>query len=180
MILAGTVLRRVNWPLRLSLAALALVALPCFIHSVAAAPKEFVPQSGTIEQRLGRLEEAMQELTREIRAMRESQEVTAPPVVLKTVPAHGAKDVNPSLKEIKVTFSKDMEDGSWSWSQRGDVAFPEVTGKPRFIDKRTAVLPVKLEPGTTYYIGLNSEKFGNFKDTRGVSAIPYPLMFKTK
>jgi RNA polymerase sigma-70 factor (ECF subfamily) len=41
-------------------------------------------------------------------------------------------------------------------------------------------LPVKLEPGKTYVIWLNSQKFGNFKDTDGKSAVPYLLVFETK
>ena len=45
--------------------------------------------------------------------------------------------------------------------------------------KRTCVLPVKLEPGKTYAIWLNSQKFGNFKDTDGRSAVPYLLVFRT-
>jgi RNA polymerase sigma-70 factor (ECF subfamily) len=42
------------------------------------------------------------------------------------------------------------------------------------------VLPVKLEPGKTYAIWVNSGEFGNFKDTDGRSAVPYLLVFKTK
>ena len=39
---------------------------------------------------------------------------TAPPVVVKTIPAAGATDVEPGLTEIRVTYSKAMQDGSWS------------------------------------------------------------------
>ncbi|HWC59753.1 MAG TPA: Ig-like domain-containing protein, partial [Verrucomicrobiae bacterium] len=38
------------------------------------------------------------------------------PVVVKTIPEAGTKDVAPGVMEIKVTFSKEMSDGSWSWS----------------------------------------------------------------
>ena len=37
-----------------------------------------------------------------------------PPVVVKTVPEAGAKDVPSGITEIKITFSKDMADRSWS------------------------------------------------------------------
>jgi hypothetical protein len=40
----------------------------------------------------------------------------APPVVVKTSPEAGASDVDPTLSEIRVTFSKKMLDKSWSWS----------------------------------------------------------------
>jgi hypothetical protein len=93
----------------------------------------------------------------------------APPVVVKTVPESGTDGVD------------DMQDGSWSWSTWGKDTFPQTTGKPHYLDdKRTCVLPVKLQPGKTYAIWLNSENFGNFKDAAGHTAVPYLLIFKTK
>jgi hypothetical protein len=106
---------------------------------------------------------------------------SVPPVVVKTVPEAGTAEVDPKLTEIKVTFSKDMQDGSWSWAMHSKESFPKLDGKPKYLaDKRTCVLPVKLEPGKTYAIWVNSEEFGNFKDTDGRSAVPYLLVFKTK
>lgn len=113
-----------------------------------------------------------------------AEEITlesVPPVVAKTVPEAGATDVDPMLTEIQVTFSKDMKDRTWSWSTASTESFPKMNGKPKYLDnKRTCVAPVKLEPGKTYAIGVNSRKFGNFKDTFGKSAVPYLLVFKTK
>ncbi len=106
---------------------------------------------------------------------------SVPPVVVKTVPEAGTAEVDPKLTEIKVTFSKDMKDGSWSWVIHSKESYPKMDGNPKYLaDKRTCVLPVKLEPGKTYAIWVNSEKFGNFKDTDGRSAVPYLLVFKTK
>ena len=106
---------------------------------------------------------------------------TAPPVVVKTVPQAGADDIDPAMNEIKVTFSKDMKDNSWSWTTLSKESFPTLDGKPKYLaNKRTCVLPVKLEAGKTYAIWVNSEKFGNFKDADGRSAVPYLLVFKTK
>ena len=105
----------------------------------------------------------------------------APPVVVNTVPAAGADGVDPGLTEIRVTYSKDMADGSWSWSTWGTDTFPEMTGRPRYLaDKRTCVAPVRLQPGRTYATWLNSENFGNFKDADGRPAVPYLLVFKTR
>ena len=105
----------------------------------------------------------------------------APPVVIKTEPQAGATDVDPAITEIKVTYSKQMKDGSWSWSTWGEDTFPKMTGKPHYeADKRTCVAPVKLEPGHTYAIWLNSDNFGNFRDTNGEKAVPYLLVFETK
>lgn len=106
---------------------------------------------------------------------------SVPPVVVKTIPEAGADEVDPNLTEIKVTFSKNMQDGSFSWATHSKESFPKVDGKPKYLaDKRTCVLPVKLEPGKTYAIWVNSEKLGNFKDTDGRSAVPYLLVFRTK
>jgi RNA polymerase sigma-70 factor (ECF subfamily) len=71
---------------------------------------------------------------------------SVPPVVVKTVPKAGADEVDAKLTEIKVTFSKEMEDRSWSWSGLSKESYPKVDGKPKYLaDKRTCVLPVKLE-----------------------------------
>jgi RNA polymerase sigma-70 factor (ECF subfamily) len=106
---------------------------------------------------------------------------SAPPVVVETVPMAGTSNVDSALAEIKVTFSKPMRDGTWSWSTMSKDSFPAVDGKPKYLtNKRTCVLPVKLETGKTYAIWLNSDKFRNFKDTDGHPAVPYLLVFKTK
>ena len=105
---------------------------------------------------------------------------TAQPVIVKTLPQAGAADIDAKTMEIQVTFSKDMMDESWSWSQLSDDSFPKIIGKPKYLkDKRTCVVTVKLEPGKTYAIWLNSEKFGGFKDADGRSGVPYLLVFKT-
>lgn len=105
---------------------------------------------------------------------------SAPPVVVKTVPVAGATDADPALTEIKVTYSKAMQDGSWSWSTWGEENYPETTGAPRYLaDGRTCVLPVKLQLGKFYAIWLNSDKFKNFTDAQGRAAVPYLLTFTT-
>ena len=106
---------------------------------------------------------------------------TVPPVVVKTIPKAGSVDVDPNLKEIRVTFSKNMRDRSWSWSTAWQDSNPEITGGPKYLeDNRTCVLEVKLQPGRAYGFWLNSERFGNFKDKDGRKAVPYLLVFETK
>ena len=103
------------------------------------------------------------------------------PVVVKTVPEAGTKDVSPGIVEIKVTFSKEMTDQSWSWSSAWKDSTPESIGKPRYEpDHRTCRLKVKLEPNKTYGYWLNSQNFHGFKDAQGHSAVPYLLVFQTK
>ena len=105
-----------------------------------------------------------------------------PPSVIKTSPTAGATDVSPDLKEITVTFSKEMTDQSWSACHVRQQNFPEIAGKIHYqSDKKTCVLPVKLEPGKTYAIWFNmGAKYGNFKDTDGNPSVPYLLVFETK
>jgi Big-like domain-containing protein len=106
-----------------------------------------------------------------------------PPSVVKTVPQSGDTRVDPSLKEIRVTFSKDMmTDRMWSWAMNSKETFPqfEADGVHYLPDKRTCVLPVKLEPKRTYVIWINSQKFDAFRDRGNRPAAPYLLVFETR
>ena len=107
---------------------------------------------------------------------------TMPPVVIKTLPTAGDTEVDPSIEEIRVTFSKDMmTEKMWSWVQISKETFPEVTGEARYLkDKRTCVAPVKLEPGKTYVIWFNRGEYNSFRDEDNNPAIPYLLVFQTK
>jgi RNA polymerase sigma-70 factor (ECF subfamily) len=104
-----------------------------------------------------------------------------PPVVVKTVPEAGATDVDPTLTEIRVTFSKEMTDGNWAFARVNPESYPQTTGRPRYLeDKRTCVLPVKLEPGKGYVIWLNRPPYDSFMDTGKRKAVSYLLTFETK
>ena len=103
------------------------------------------------------------------------------PVVVKTVPEAGTKDVPAGEYEITVTFSKDMSDGSWSWASAWQNSDPESIGKPHYdTDHRTCILKVKLEPDKTYGYWINSQNFHNFRDAQGHPAVPYLLVFHTR
>jgi len=105
---------------------------------------------------------------------------TASPVVVKTVPEGGTKNVSPGEYEIKITFSKEMMDQSWSWTTAWQDSTPETVGKPKYeVDHKTCVLKVRLEPNKTYGYWINSERFRAFKDAQGHSAVPYLLVFQT-
>ena len=102
------------------------------------------------------------------------------PVVVKTMPEAGTKDVPPGEYEIKVTFSKEMMDKSWSWSTAWENSDPQGIGSPHYSDDhKTCTFKVKLEPGKTYGYWLNSQNFHNFKDAQGHPAVPYLLVFHT-
>ena len=104
-----------------------------------------------------------------------------PASVVRTVPACGDVKGAATTAEIRVTFSKDMAAKSWSWVQLSKESFPKISGKPRFLkDKRTCVGDVKLEPGRTYALWLNKDKFTGFRDMAGKASVPYLLVFTTR
>ena len=106
---------------------------------------------------------------------------TAPPVVVETAPRAGAVDVDPSLAEIRVTFSKDMmTDNMWSVVKISDDTFPKLAGELRYQDARTFVIPVALEPGSTYALWVNYKQNDAFRDVNGSASIPYFLVFQTR
>ena len=55
-----------------------------------------------------------------------------PPVVINIEPKVGAKDVDPGLREIRVTFSKKMRDKSWSWTEGNVYSVPKLDGKVHY------------------------------------------------
>lgn len=104
----------------------------------------------------------------------------APPVVIHTVPEAGAVDVDPSLSEIQVTFSKPMAQ-KWAWSSPFPGPKPEETASPRFLeDQRTWVLPVRLQPGQVYTLRFNDDVPHAFMDKENHDAVPYVLIFETR
>ncbi len=118
----------------------------------------------------------------EARSAAEHSVAGSAPVVVKTEPQAGDTQVDAAtVKEIRITFSKEMNEKGYSFSQISSEHFPKTTGKASFDkERRTCVLPVKLEPGKTYVIWLNPQKFQGFRDTDGRPAVFYPLVFETK
>ncbi len=104
-----------------------------------------------------------------------------PPVVVRTSPTAGDQGVDPAVREIRVTFSKEMMTHEmWSFVYARPAAFPEITGAIHYLpDKRTCVLPVSLDPGTTYGTWINSQEHTSFRDTHQNPAVPYLLTFTT-
>lgn len=102
------------------------------------------------------------------------------PKILFTKPANGAKDVDPGLTEITVTFDQDMDEGM-SWTGGG----PEYPACPagkqaQWRGKRTCVLPVTLQPGHQYRVGINSPSYRSFCSVAGQPAEPSSISFTTK
>ena len=103
------------------------------------------------------------------------------PSVVKTVPQCGDTAVDPALKEVRVTFSKDMmTNRMWSICQISKESFPQSGGQVHYVDNRTCVMPVNLEPGKTYVLWFNRGQFNAFRDTQKNPSVPYQLVFETR
>ncbi len=102
------------------------------------------------------------------------------PAVVKMTPEKDADAVDvTSVKELVVKFDRAMG-GGMSWTKAGGV-FPETTGKAQWnADKTECRLPVKLEPGKTYTLGINHAFANNFQSGWGVPVTPVVWSFTTK
>jgi hypothetical protein len=100
------------------------------------------------------------------------------PKVVAITPAIGDTNVDPSLKEIKVTFSRRM--GSGFAFVGGGPKFPETRGRASYDKTRKIVtLPVKLKPNWDYEFWLNRGKFDTFRSEEGVRLKSVHVTFRT-
>ena len=102
------------------------------------------------------------------------------PQVVTIVPAEGATDVDPSTKQLRVTFDMAMGDGM-SWVKTGGLFPPPDRAKQAAwsADGLTCTLPVELEPGRDYQFGLNDLSNINFQSRHGVPLVPVVYRFRT-
>ncbi|HLH54075.1 MAG TPA: S41 family peptidase [Verrucomicrobiae bacterium] len=103
------------------------------------------------------------------------------PEIVELTPGNGARDVDPSLTELHVTFNMSMA-GGFSWTGGGE-HFPTIPKGQRphwTADRKTCVLPVELKPDWEYHLGLNSPSFRNFRSAEGVPLNPVPYTFRTR
>jgi hypothetical protein len=102
----------------------------------------------------------------------------APPRVVKAWPDNGATAVDPATPEIRIVFDQPMSRGGFSFVGGGET-YPKTRGKPTWLNDRTCVLPVVLEPEHEYWLSINSDRFTGFRSAGGEPAVPYPIAFKT-
>jgi beta-lactamase regulating signal transducer with metallopeptidase domain len=105
----------------------------------------------------------------------------SPPGIVATSPEVGASEVDPAQTEITVTFNCDMS-GGFSWTGGGPDFPPSPEGRKAAWreDHRTCVLPVKLEAGRYYRLGINSTSYRNFRSAAGTPATPSAICFTTR
>lgn len=102
----------------------------------------------------------------------------AVPKIVFMSPANGAAEVPSTTDKLVVTFDRPMGPG-FSWTKTDGVQ-PEGTGKPEWnADNTVCTLPVKLQPGTAYSIGINHPFANNFQSAHGVPLAPILWTFTT-
>ncbi len=107
----------------------------------------------------------------------------AAPQIVRTSPRIYDDRVDPKLSAISVTFDRPMMDHSWSFwpAGRDDEMFPEIVAQASYDRaRRTCSLPVKLPPGSVYWVWLNSPIHKYFMTERYARATPRVLLFATR
>ncbi len=102
------------------------------------------------------------------------------PTIVELDPPNQAAGVDPATSTLRVTFDMPMGE-AFSWTGGGE-HFPEIPNgqRPRWSkDRKTCTLPVKLMPGHTYRLGLNSKSHNNFQSHWGVPLEPVVYTFET-
>ena len=103
------------------------------------------------------------------------------PKVVRTSPENFAADVPATCKEMSVTFDRRMMDGCWAWVRRWADKYPKTTGGAAYDGPRkTCTVPVTLEPGKVYWVGINTPPYTSFQAVDHTRARPHVLLFATK
>lgn len=111
-------------------------------------------------------------------ARREKEQEQNAPKVASMTPSNNDRSVDPALKSIQVTFDRKMREG-FSFVGGGPL-FPKTTGRASFdSDRRTATLPVQLEPDHDYEFWLNRGEFLGFRSDGGIPLSPVHVQFRT-
>ena len=106
------------------------------------------------------------------------------PKVIATNPPNGAKDVDPGITEISLSFDRPMRDDlDWN-TQNAGILFPERSEHLPPVwsdDKHTCTIShVVLKPGQTYRFWLNAGEVEDFRSVDDIPLQPFPYTFTTK
>jgi Peptidase family S41 len=100
------------------------------------------------------------------------------PQVVRATPDHADVDVSPDLTEIRIEFSEAMKPDGFSVCGGGP-SFPELAGKPKWIDSKTFSIPVRLQENREYSLSINCQSNQNFRNAAGVPTRIHPISFRT-
>ncbi len=103
------------------------------------------------------------------------------PVVVKTVPALGATEVDPTLDSISVTFDRDMNTKKMAWTGWKETLPPgDDRRKSEWVDNRTCTTPVSLSEASYYQVYLKGDEHVGFYGANGSPAQHAVIAFATK
>jgi RNA polymerase sigma-70 factor (ECF subfamily) len=106
--------------------------------------------------------------------------VSTAPRAIVLDPPNGATDVDPARTTLTVTFDREMDREGWAWVVENAATAPE-TGESSFdATGRTSTVEVRLQPGRSYVVWVNSPAYPYFRDTSGVPATPTRWAFSTR
>ncbi len=108
------------------------------------------------------------------------QEPIGPPHVVAFDPPLGATNVDPARTVLAVTFDRAMDREGWAWVIEDKSTAPDIGESSWDAAVRTNSAPVKLEPGKTYVVWINSPQYSYFKDPQGRTATPVRWSFTTR
>ena len=103
------------------------------------------------------------------------------PKIIATYPKNNAKDVDPNITQVYVTFDIPMGGGR-AWAQRSNQTALDFDEEQQLFwtaDRRTCVAPVKLKANKTYEILMNVPPFIGFASEAGVASRQLIFTFKT-
>jgi RNA polymerase sigma-70 factor (ECF subfamily) len=101
------------------------------------------------------------------------------PQVVALDPPPGATDVDPARTTLTVTFDRAMDPEGWAWVTVSAETAPEI-GESRWDDAvRVHTAEVRLAPGRTYEVWLNSPQYSYFRDREGRALAPLQWTFTT-
>ncbi len=107
-------------------------------------------------------------------------EPIGPPQVVAFDPPLGAINVDPARTVLAVTFDRAMDREGWAWVIEDKATAPDIGESSWDATVRTNSAPVKLEPGKTYVVWINSPQYSYFKDPQGRTATPVRWSFTTR
>lgn len=103
-----------------------------------------------------------------------------PPHVVAFDPPLGATNVDPARTVLSVTFDRPMDREGWAWVIEDKSTAPDIGDSTWDAEVRTNSTPVRLEPGRTYVVWINSPQYAYFKDLAGRPSTPVRWSFTTR
>ncbi len=102
-----------------------------------------------------------------------------PPRPISLDPPQGARDVDPWRATLAVTFDRSMDPEGWAWVTESPDTAPTIAESSWDAALRVNTAQVRLEPGRTYVVWINSDSYPYFRDPQGRTVSPLRWIFTT-